>query len=69
MIWYDVNDCDCCRKMCINYDDNLLEKINVIKRYHLTKKIHNAWICCCINTNSGKQFIVLKNQLNLPILG
>ena len=26
MICYDVRNCDCCRKVCINNDDNLLEK-------------------------------------------
>ena len=38
MLCYYVSNCDCCGKMCINHDDNLLEKKNNIKRSHLTKK-------------------------------
>ena len=31
MLCYDVSNCDCCCKICINHDDNLLERENIIK--------------------------------------
>ena len=30
MLCYDVSNCDCCGNICINYDDNLLKKENVL---------------------------------------
>ena len=53
MLCYDINNCDCCGKMFINHDDNLLEKINVIKRSHLTRNKYNAWKYCYMKTCSG----------------
>ena len=38
MLCYDVSNCDCCGKICINHDDNLLERENIINRSHLTRK-------------------------------
>ena len=30
-VTYDVSNCDCCEKIFINHDDNLLERENIIK--------------------------------------
>ena len=38
MLCYDISNCDWCGKICINRDDNLLERKNIIKRSHLTRK-------------------------------
>ena len=50
MLCYDVRNCDCCGKICINHDDNLLERENIIKRSHSTRKQ-------CIKLEN---FVVLK---------
>ena len=69
MLCYDVSNYDCCGMICINHDDNLLEKKMFINQYHLTRIKHTAWKCYCISTCSGKKIIVLKKQLKFPILG
>ena len=57
MLCYNVSNCDCCGKICITHDDNLLQKeIHIINRSHLSKKIHKVWKCCCSNICSGQQF-------------
>ena len=34
----DVSNCDCYGKICITRDDKLLERENIIKQSHLTRK-------------------------------
>ena len=55
MLCYDVSNYDCCGMICINHDDNLLEKKIFINQSHLTRIKHNSWKCCCISICSGKQ--------------
>ena len=58
MLCYDVRNCDCCGNICINHDDNLLlqNENHIIKRSHLSRKIHKVWKCSCSNICSGEQF-------------
>ena len=56
MLCYGVSNYDCCGKICINHDNNLLERKKIIKRSHLTRKKHKAWKCCCLKTCNGEQF-------------
>ena len=57
MLCYDVSNCDCCGKICINHDDNLLQKEkDIINISHLSRKIHKVSKCCCSNICSGQQF-------------
>ena len=41
ILCYDVSNCDCCGKICINHDENLLERENIIKQ-------------CCRKTCNGE---------------
>ena len=65
MLCYDVSNCDCCGKICINHDDNLLERENIIKRSHLTRIKHKAWKCCCLKTCNGEQFYCPKKPTQM----
>ena len=66
MLCYDVSNCDCCGKICINHDDNLLQKETyIIKRSHLSRKKHKVWKCCCSNICSGEQFYCPKKSLQM----
>ena len=56
MLCYDISNCDCCGKICINHDDTLLERENIIKQSHLTKITHKPWKCCWLKTCNGEQF-------------
>ena len=51
MFSYDISNCDCCGKICIYHDDNLLFKYNsnIIKPRYFVSKKHDAWKCCCNN--------------------
>ena len=43
ILWYDVSNCECCEKICINHDDNLLQKeAHIIKRPHLSREKHKV---------------------------
>ena len=70
MLCYDVSNCDCCGKICINHDDNLLEREKIIKQSHLTKITHIAWKCCCLKTCNGEQFYCPKKptQMNFCLV-
>ena len=68
MLCYDVSNCAYCGKICLNHDDNLLERENIIKRSHLTKKnikLGNVVVLKLVMVNN---FIVLKKQLKFIIL-
>ena len=60
MLCYDVSNCAYCGKICLNHDDNLLERENIIKRSHLTKKnikLGNVVVLKLVMVNNS---IVLK---------
>ena len=44
ILYYDVSKCDCCKRMCVNHDDNLLEKIycNIVQYTRLSGIKHDA---------------------------
>ena len=69
MLCYDVSNCDYCGKICIDYDGNLLNKENVIKRSYLTRKKHDAQKCCCISTCSGEQFYCIQKPIQMSYFG
>ena len=66
MLCYNVSNCDCCGKIFINHDDNLLQKeTHIIKRSHLSRKKHKVWKYCCSNICSGEQFYCPKTSLQM----
>ena len=52
MLCYDVSNCDCCGRNCINHDD---KETHIIKKYNLSRKAHKHWKGCCRNMCSGEQ--------------
>ena len=57
ILCYDLKNCGCCGKNCINHDDKLLQKeTHIIKTSHLSRKIHKVWKCCCSKICIGEQF-------------
>ena len=67
MLCYDVRNCDCCGKICINHYDNLLERENIIKRSHLTRKNIKFGNFIVLKLVVVNNFIVLKTHLKCII--
>ena len=70
MLCYDVSNCDCCGKMCIDHDDNLLKMENILLNdlIQLENPIMfgNVVVLVLVVVNN---FIVLKNQLKCSFIG
>ena len=70
MLCYNVSNCDCCGKMSIDYDDNLLKIENILLNdlIQLEKPIMfgNVVVLVIVVVNN---FIILKNQLKYYFIG
>ena len=62
MLCFDVFNCECCGRISIFHDDNLLPKSNsnIINPRHFSSRKHYAWKCCCSGICNGEQFYCSK---------
>ena len=67
MLYCDVSNCDCCKRIRVNHDNNLFEKIycNVVKRTRLCGINHDSLKYCCADICNGETIYCTKRPTQI----
>ena len=67
ILYCAVSNCDCCKRIRVNHDNNLFEKIycNVVKRTRLCGINHDSLKYCCADICNGETIYCTKRPTQI----